>query len=173
MFCSLYKWFISHAQDSGKPISGLVRRHLRGCSACREFVRASESIIQKSTQDTAAILKGHDRALDEKIISGLSKAPPSKRPSARKPVLIPAVAAASAVIIITIGIILFTSPQSSPLDPLQAIYGFDINQTSLEEKIVSIESPLEEEFQSLRQTLSSTATFLISCLEQSTGEIPD
>jgi hypothetical protein len=80
--------------------------------------------------------------------------------------------AASAVIIITVGIILLTTPKSSPLDPLKAVYEFDISQASLEKKIVTIESPLEEEYQGLRQTLSSTANFLISCLEQSIGEVP-
>ena len=172
MFCLMYKWFISRAVDSGKPVFPLVRRHLRGCSACREFAQVSESIIQRSAQDTADILEGHDSALDEKIISGLSKAPATKTPSARKSVLIPSVAAASAVILITIGVILLSSPQSSPLDSLRAVYAFDIDQASLEEKMVAIESPLTEEFQGLRQTMNSTAKFLISCLEQGIGEVP-
>ncbi len=171
MFCSVYKWFISQAVDSGKPVSGLVRRHLRGCAACQEFAQFSESIMKRIAQDTGDILKGHDGALDKKIISGLSRPPESRAPAARRPILIPAVAAASAIII-TVGIILLTTPKPSPLDPLKAVYEFDISQASLEKRIVNIESPLEEEFQGLRQTLSSTANFLISCLEQSVGEIP-
>jgi len=172
MFCTLYKWLISQAVDSGKPVSGLVRRHLRGCAACREYAQFSQSINQRSAQDIGDILKAHDGALDEKIISGLSKAPESRTPSARKPVLIPAVAAASALFIIAISIILLTIPKSSPFDPLKAIYEFDISQASLEKKIETIESPLEEEFQGLKQSLNSTAKFLISCLEQGIGDIP-
>lgn len=171
MFCSLYKWFISRAVDSGKPVSGFVGRHLRGCAACREFAEFSESIIQRSVQDTADILKGHDGALDEKIISRLSKSPEPKEESTRKPVFYPAAAAVSAVLIIAIIIILLTTPESRSLDPLRAIYEFDINQASLEKKIVAIESPLEEEINGLREALNSTAKFLVSCLEQGIGEV--
>lgn len=173
MFCPLYKWFISQAADSGKPVSGLLRRHLRRCASCQEFAQFSESLPQRSAQDTGDILKGHDGALDEKIKSGLSKASESRKPSAGKPVLIPVVVAASALLIITISIIWLTTPKSSPLDPLKTIYDFDINQASLEKKIVSIESPLEEEIQGLKQTLSSTAKFLVSSLEQGIGEVPN
>lgn len=172
MFCSIYKWFISQALDSGKPFSSLVSRHLRRCTACREFAQFSESLQQRSVQDTDDILKGYDKTLDEKIISGLSKNPEPREISARKPVFIPVVAAASAVLIITISVIWLTAPKSSQLDPLKTIYEFDINQASLENKLASIESPLQEEIKGLRQTLNSTAKFLVSCLEYGIGEEP-
>jgi len=172
MFCSIYKWLISQALDSGKPAKSLIRRHLRRCASCREFALFSESLDERSAQDIREILKGYDEALDKKIFLKLSKSPEQKESRSRKPVLIPAVAAASAVLVITISIIWLTAPKSSQPNLLKSIYEIDINQTSLEKRIVNIESPLEEEIKGLRETLNSTAKFLVSCLEQGIGEVP-
>ncbi len=172
MFCSIYKWLISQALESGKPAASLVRRHLRRCASCREFALFSDSLEKRSAQDLNEVLKGYDEALDKKILLKLSKSPEQEESRSRKPVLIPSVAAAAALLVLTISIIWLTAPKSSQPNLLESIYEFDINQTSLENKIVSIESPLVEEIKGLRETLNSTAKFLVSCLEQGIGEEP-
>ena len=75
MFCSIYKWFISQALESRKPVTNLVRRHLRSCASCREFAVFSDSLGERSAQDISEILKGYDDTLDKQILLKLSKSP--------------------------------------------------------------------------------------------------
>ena len=69
MFCSIYKWYISRALDSGKPPSGPVGRHIRRCASCREFARFSESLENRCVKDVPGFLDSYNKELNEKIVS--------------------------------------------------------------------------------------------------------
>ena len=55
MLCFIYKWNISRALDTGKPLSRLTKRHLAGCESCREFSRLGEEMGRRLTDDAASL----------------------------------------------------------------------------------------------------------------------
>lgn len=180
MFCTVYKWLISQAADSGKPLSGFVKNHTQRCDSCREFAQICESLKPKFAQDKHAILKNYDEALSKKIISALPKerASESGRPRiprkflARRPVLVPSLAAAFLVVAISASIIFIAVHRSKNMGP----FGHPselVNAASPEVLLAKAESPLETEYQELKKTLNTTTKFLRSCLDFHIGSQTD
>ena len=172
MFCTVYKWLISQAADSGKPVSGFVKNHTHRCDSCREFAQLCESLKPKFAQDKHAILKNYDRALSKKIISALPKERASvsgrqrisRKFHARKPVLVPSLAAAFLVVAISVSIIFIAVHRSRNLGP----FGHPsklVSAVSPEVLLVKAESPLETEYQELKKNLDATTKFLRSYLD--------
>lgn len=170
MFCSLHKWLISQASDSGKPIPGVVKRHIRRCASCREFDRFCDSLKERFDQGKPDLLMGFDKEIDQKIIAALDKKPVSLPSPARKPIFIPATAAAFVIIVIAISIILLREPQSDRMTPLNRLAALEVPQASLESMLTNLESPMDEELNSLKQTMKSTGEYIISCLDFKIGE---
>jgi hypothetical protein len=172
MFCTVYKWLISQAADSGKPVSGFVKNHIHRCDSCREFAQLCESLKPKFAQDKQAILKNYDEALSKKIISALPKerAPISSRQRsagkllARKPVLIPSLAAAFLVVVISIGVIFIAVHRSRDMGSFGHPSEW-VSAASPEVLLVKAESPLETEYQELKKNLDATTKFLRSYLD--------
>lgn len=173
MFCSIYKWYISRALDSGKPLSGAAGRHIRRCASCREFAQFSESLENKCVKDVPGFLDGYNEELNEKIISVLATQPEPKSPPRRKPALIPVLASASALLVISIGIVWLVLPSSDEITPLNQLSQLGISKTSFENVLVKIDSPFEEELIELKQTLKSTTDFLLSRVDIKIGEESD
>jgi hypothetical protein len=170
MFCSVYKWYISRSLDSGKSLPGLVSRHIRRCASCRQFAQFSESLENRLVKDVPGFLDGYDKSLNEKNISTLTKHPHPKRAPKRRPALIPVLAAASAVLVISIVIVWLVLPSSDRITPLNQLAQLRISKTSFENALVKIDSPYEEELTELKQTLKATADFLLSRVDIKIGE---
>jgi hypothetical protein len=173
MFCSIHKWKISRAMDSGKSISGNVQKHLSKCDSCREFAELCTSLKPTFTKDKQAILRDFDDSLNKRIMASIpdkSEHTPepghrvraSKR-SVRRPVLIPSIAAALAVLVISISI-LFILPRSRQAPSLGQISAL-ISAASPEEVLSKVESPLEKEYTELKRAFESTSKYLISSLD--------
>lgn len=177
MFCTVYKWLISQAADSGKPVSGFVKNHTHRCDSCREFVQLCESLKPKFAQDKHALFENADRALDKKIISSLAEERTSlsdhqgtgRKYHPRRPALVPSLAAASLVIAISLSIIFIVIPQSrkrpSFIRPSELV-----SAASPPVLLVKVESPLEKEYQGLKKTFNSTTEYLSSVLDFHIGE---
>jgi len=177
MLCSVYKWLISQAADSGKPVSGFVKNHSHRCNSCREFAQLCESLKPKFAQDKHAILENTDRALDEKIISALSEERASlssrqgtgRKYHARRPALVPSLAAASLVIAISLSIVFIVIPHSrkttSFIRPSELV-----SAASPEVLLVKVESPLKKEYLELKKTFNTTTEYLRSVLDFDIGE---
>jgi hypothetical protein len=172
MFCTVYKWLISQAADSEKTLSGFVKNHTLRCNSCREFAQLCESLKPKLAKDKLAILKKADEALDKKIIAALSKekAPPSARQGkvrtylARKPALVPSLAAACLVIAISLSIIFIVIPLSRD----RSSFGRPselVSAASPRALLVKAESPLEKEYLGLKKTFNTTTEYLRSVLD--------
>ncbi len=172
MFCTVYKWLISQAADSEKPISGFVKNHTHRCDSCREFAQLCESLKPKLEKDKHAILKKADKALNKKIISALSKekAPLSARQGtvrtylARKPALIPSLVAVCLVIAISLSIIFIVIPHSRD----RSSFGRPselVSAASPRALLVKAESPLEKEYLGLKKTFNTTTEYLRSVLD--------
>lgn len=176
MFCFIYKWYISRALDLGKGLPGFVTRHLRDCSACREFSRLSQTLDRGLVQDASQFLqKGHRNdpdPLSEKIIAALPARPLPLRAKKRHflPALFPAPVLAAAVIVaaVSIGIIFLTNPANVPGPAQNLINGLTelgIGKTSLPDIAGRVESPIETEILELKQSVDSAAEFLIANLD--------
>jgi len=179
MFCSINKWMISRAMDTGKPIPGRVKNHLQRCNACREFAAFCTSLKPRFMQDKDIILERADIALTEKIMSKIHedlKAIPVpehktsfRKMAERRPVLIPSLSAALLVLGILVSILFLTHPRSQDADPFGQLSAF-VKAASPEDVLSRMESPLETEYRELKQTLDSTTRFLLSSLEFHLGQ---
>lgn len=172
MFCTVYKWLMSQAADSKKPISGFVKNHTHRCDSCREFAQLCESLKPKLAKDKQAILKKTDDALNRKILSALSKekVSPSGRQGrvriylAQKPALIPSLAAACLVFAISLSIIFIVIPLSRD----RSSFGRPselVSAASPRALLVKAESPLEKEYLGLKKTFNTTTEYLRSVLD--------
>jgi hypothetical protein len=174
MFCSIYKWKISQAMDSGKPISSLLQRHLQKCDSCREYAEFCTSLKPKLTQDKQVILQDFDKSLNKKIMtaiqkqngpgSGAAEKSPAHKFSLRRPALIPSLAAAFTVLVISIGILFFALPRSKQRPALDQI-SILLSAAFPEDVLSKVESPLETEYSELKRAFESTSKYLISSFD--------
>lgn len=177
MFCTFYKWFISRAADSGKPLRGLVKKHTQRCDSCREFARLCESLKPKFAQDRQAILENSGRALVRKIMAALSEereSGPDHQAAARKfwaqkPALAASLAAASLVLAVSLSLIFIVIPHSRET----ASFGRPselLDAASPQVLLAKAESPLEKEYLELKKTFNTTTEYLRSFLDFHIGE---
>ena len=170
MFCSIYKWKISQAMDSGKSTSRKVQRHMNRCDSCREYAELCTSLKPKFTQDKQAILEIFDASLNKKIMSAIPEKPGlGSVPGRRAPALIPSLAAAFTVLVISVSIVFLVLPRSKQVPPLGQISTL-LSAASPEDMLSKVESPLEKEYTELKRTLESTSKFLISSFDFRIGQ---
>ncbi len=176
MFCAIYKWLISQAVNSGKPLPGRLLRHTRRCASCHEFAQFCGSLRPKLAQDKRAVLDHHTDEFNQKIMSALSKelsSIPAAQPGIQKsktqrPALIPVLAAALLVLAVSLSIILLRAPRSEKEISLVRISEV-VSAASPEDVLGRLETPLEKEYVELKQTLNSTTKFLLSSLNYHIG----
>jgi len=179
MFCSIHKLLISRAVDSKKQIPAFTKRHLGWCDSCQEFAQLCGSLKQRFTHDTSAILKGYNKAIDQKVISALPEIKESRstlsRPGlvsnlfSKRTFLVPSLVAASLVMVISISILFLTLPRSKEVNSLANISDI-FNRAHPALILEKAESPLEKEYIELKETIESTAKFLISRLDVRLGQ---
>lgn len=179
MFCSIHKWKISQAMDSGKTISGKVHRHIQRCDSCREYAELCTSLKPRSIQDKRSILENFDKALNEKIMSSIPETPewesaPDRKAFGkifpfRRPTLIPSLAAALTVLAVAVGILFLALPSTKPVPPLDRISTL-VSAASPEDVLSKVESPLEKEYTELKRTFESTGKYLIQSFEFRLGQ---
>jgi hypothetical protein len=177
MFCAIYKWSISQAITSGKPLSDRLLRHTRRCDSCHEFAQFCGALNSKLAQDKQAILDNHDEAVDQKIITALSKELASistlqtdlGKSKRRQPALVPVLTAAFIVLALSLSIFFLAVPHSEKDMSMGHISEW-ISTASPADILGKFESPLEKEYVELKQTLNSTTKFLISSLDYHIGQ---
>jgi predicted anti-sigma-YlaC factor YlaD len=175
MFCSIYKWMISWALDSGKSLPGLVDRHIRHCESCREFARVSGALTARLVREVPGFLRERHDPLKEKIISALAEKPEPKLSYGRRFNfrLLPALAAAVVVVVLLIGIVFQVIPPAPSHTDGPAFNDLSeavADKMPLQDLAGGVESPMETEMFSLEQSISSATEFLVSCLEIRIGQ---
>jgi len=161
MFCSIHKLLISRAVDSKKQIPAFTKRHLGRCESCREFAQLCGSLKQRFTHDTAAILKGYNKAIDQKVISALPKIKESRSKLSRHG-LVPNFFSKRIFLVPTL-------PRSKEVNSLANISDI-FNRAHPARILEKAESPLEKEYIELKETIESTAKFLVSRLDVRLGQ---
>jgi hypothetical protein len=173
MLCFYYKWKISQKADLGKDLSGFVRRHLQRCTSCRQYSRVSQALTEKLSKETPHALKEQKSRLRERIISALVE---EMRPArVRKPVsrYFPVLVVSILILVVAIGLVSYLNNPSVPNGNVKSILPLSkmsVAGLSLKNILGGVESPMEKEMKSLKQSMKSTAEFLVSCLDFNLGK---
>ncbi len=114
MLCTISRWMISRAEDTGKRLPRIVERHVRRCGVCGDHARSSASLSSRLRAERSAWL-----AKVPDFASGLDPEPeaPMSRPrdavaapaKPRRPwlALRPLPVAASLIVLAAAGLVLF------------------------------------------------------------------
>ena len=170
MFCAIYKWFISQAKDSRKPLPASVNRHIQRCASCREFVDLHESLMETSVKDLPCISDEQKSALAANIFAALDSNAESGKPPARRSALVPAFVSSFALLAVAAGIYFLTAPRPNSTHLLNSLSAIDDTISSFEERLDNIHSPLDAEYADLKQTMKSTTEFFASYLDIKIGK---
>jgi hypothetical protein len=169
MFCSIYKWLISQALDSGKNVSKPVNRHLHNCSSCREFAAFCGELKVRTDKEKIEFLERKEEALNQKIISALAKDTAPRNIPSRKPLLRPVLAAASLALIIFSGIFIFNTANRDQAVPSDSLFSLSAVDVPVDSVLMKIDSPLQDEILSLKETMKTASEFLYACVDPGLG----
>ena len=172
MLCFLYKWNISRALDTEKPLSRLTERHLAGCESCREFSRLGREMEGRLTGEAASFLADPEPGIGEKVrqsIAGLGRAASAHRARPRLLSLWPALAAALLLVAAGVSIIWIARPRPAGMPRIDPLLALETGRADLLSAMEKAESPYQKEIQGLKRTLQSTADFLAARFEVGLG----
>ncbi|MGD9346039.1 MAG: hypothetical protein PVH84_09275 [Candidatus Aminicenantes bacterium] len=170
MFCAIYKWFISSAQDSRKPIPTFLNRHIQRCESCREFAELHESLTETSIKDLPCIDDDKKSVLASSIISALDNERETVKPPDRRTSLIPVFVSSFVLLAVAAGIYFLTSPRPNSSHFFNSLSAIDNTISSFEERLDKVNSPLQTEYEDLKQTMKSTTEFFASYLDVKIGQ---
>ena len=173
MKCSIHRWNISRAFDSGEPLSRLTKLHLGHCEACREFSRFIEETGRRLSGDAASLLGEARPGLEERLRRVVREPSSASIPYASQPRRLrmrPALAAAVALAVVGVGLIWMARSRPAGMPPLDPLLNLETQRAHLVSAVQRAESPYQEEIQKLKKTLQSTADYLASRFETGLGE---
>ena len=174
MLCTLSRWMISRAEDTGKKLPRIVGRHVRRCGACGDHARASASLSSRLRGERSAWLAkapefpaGLERDRDQPEMG--SRAAETAHPRSRRPrlALRPLPVAASVIVLVAAGLVLFRviprEPELSADDRVAARAAIKA-LTSAPEGLPGVfseaESSLDKERQILVTSIASAVDYL-------------
>lgn len=170
MFCTIYKWFVSQAKDSQKPLPASVNRHIQRCASCRSFLDLHESLMETSVKDLPCIDDEKQSALTANILAALDTHAEPKKLPARRISLIPVSVSVFVLLAVAAGIYFLTIPRPNSTYLLNSLSAIDNTISSFEERVDTINSPLDAEYAGLKQTMKSTTEFFASYLDIKIGQ---
>jgi hypothetical protein len=170
MLCTISRWMISRAEDTGKKLPAPVERHLRRCGACGESARTAATLSSRLRSERSAWLA----EVPEFAVGRGSEAMP--RPAAEKGAraprrpwlaLRPLPVAAAALVIVAGALILFqvvlkepaptTEDRAAAMASLKTITSAPKGWQGV---VRQAESPLDEERRILEKSVSSAVEYL-------------
>lgn len=165
MFCSLFRFMISSAADSGKPIGSMTRRHVLRCAGCRRFHRNCRT-LDEDLRSEAATLSPASRHLTDQILAGLPRAERRRPPRLAWTAL---AAAACVAVAAWIGSAQWQAELPATSAPTQ--YAISAPRIELVTTWTRVfEAPLLTEAQNLSNNAQSGIRFLVACLDISLPE---
>jgi len=160
MKCSIHRWNISRALDSGEPLDSLTKHHLVHCEACREFLRVGEEMGRRLADDASFLLKDERPALNDRVQRaldepGLAATPPRSRLKLLR--LRPVLAAAALLVVFGLSIIWVARSRPDGMPQLDPLLQLKTGRANLVSALQRAESPYQKAISELRKTLKSTA----------------
>lgn len=186
MLCRISRWKLSGAMDSGKPLSGTVRRHLLQCASCREFARLAEDAGRRLTLDADALVESFDQSLAKTVQASLGdrfESPTSRPEMNPRPAdaptkksgnwgidnLVPILAAAALVVVgASVLWVVRTGPRHAP--DLMPPFRLEKPGPYLVAAVEKVNSPYEEEMRLWKETLGGAAEQLKAVFDIRLGE---
>jgi hypothetical protein len=170
MLCTISRWMISRAEDTGKKLPAPVERHLRRCGACGEFARTAATLSSRLRTGRSAWLA---EAPDFAVKIGPE---PTPRPAggagahaARRSWLSlrPLPVAAAALVIVAGALILFQLVLKKPAPTAEdraaamaALRTITSVPAQFQGVVGQAESPLDQERRILERSVSSAVEYL-------------
>ena len=170
MFCTIYKWFVSQAKDSKKPLPASINRHIQRCASCRAFLDLHESLMETSVKDLPCIDDEKQSALAANIFAALDGHAEPKKLPAKRISLIPVSVSVFVLLAVAAGIYFLTTPRPNSTYLLSSLSVIDNTISSFEERLDTINSPLDAEYADLKQTMKSATEFFASYLDVKIGQ---
>jgi hypothetical protein len=171
MPCSIYRRRISRSLDSGRPLSGRLKRHLLRCASCREFAGQSQEIGRLLARQAAGLLRSSVPALEDRIRRRLGETASTPVPTPRKRFrLSPALAAAGPLGLVALIILGVVSSRPGKMPPLDPPLRLESPSAYLETAFRRAESPYEEELRALKGVWSAATKSLQASLEVDLGD---
>jgi len=174
MLCTLSRWMISRAEDTGKKLPRIVERHIGRCRACGEYARAAGSLSSGLRRERSAWLAEVPEfplglGLEKEYPRSGSRAVETVRSRARGPwlALRPLPVAATVIVLVAAGLVLFRvalrEPAPSAEDRIAAraaIKELALAPEELRGAIGEAESSLVRERQILEKSIVSAVDYL-------------
>lgn len=175
-WCDIHLFLISNAMDGGGRLNPLTRRHLAGCSACREVYRKMNHLngllIEKGADlRREAMDEHHARPLPQGIQTVTKRAVPRQKTGWGRGWL-PAAALAAVVMMVIFGVrFLRDATIVSPQPARRPVMEVKTQIQSLTESIAAtrLDDPMEQELTGLIETAKDAAGFLRSRVRKVTG----
>lgn len=174
MLCRIYRWKVSGAIDSGKPMSDAVKRHLLRCASCREFAGFAEDTGRRLTRDAGVLLGSVDPSLGKRVqasLGDLGEAAPSHAGATLR--LRPILAAVAALFIVGAGVLWLVRSRPQPTPELAPPFQIEKPGFYLEAAVEKARSPYEKEMRLWKETFDGAAKTLEACFDIGLGEGPD
>jgi len=177
--CRIYRWKVSGAIDSGKPLSGTVKRHLLRCASCREFAGIAEETGRRLTRDAEVLIGSVDPSLAKRVQGALGdqlespashpKASWRLRPGMR---LRPVLAAAAALMVVGASVlwVVRSRPQRMPELKLTAPFQIEQPEAYLVAALEKVGSTYDEEIRRWKVAFDGAAKTLEAAFDIGLGE---
>jgi len=170
MWCSLSRWMISRAEDTGKKLPAIAERHVGRCGVCAGFARSSASLSSRLRMERSAWLaKAPDFAVE---LGPKAARVPASEAAARTPrrswlSLRPLPVAAAALVLLAGALVLSQLVLKTPAptaeeraSALAALRTITAAPQGLQGVIEEAGSPLERERLILEKSVSSAVEYL-------------
>jgi len=170
MLCTLSRWLISRAEDTGKALPGFAGRHVRGCGACAEFARTATALSSRlRTERSAWLAEVQDFAVE---IRPDATPMPAAKTGEREPQrswlsLHPLPVAAAALVIVAGALVLFQLVLKGPAptaeeraEAMAALKTITSAPGEFQGVIGAAESPLDKERRVLERSVTSAVEYL-------------
>lgn len=168
MFCSIFRFMISHAADSDSRLSGATEKHIRHCASCREFYETCLSLGEGLAREAAISNEEVSEYLSARVLKGTSRRRTDTYTIGLR--MRPMVAAACMALIVLMGVLFLavrrngqdTNPSGrvEPVAALRTLVGenFPAGWQGL------IKEPLANELNNLTNDTESALRFLVACV---------
>jgi hypothetical protein len=171
VLCRIYKWKLSGAIDSGKPLSGTVKRHLLRCASCRESAGLAEETGRRLTRDAGVLLESVDRSLAKRVQASLGDQleSPASHPGASLR-LRPILTAAAALVVVGASVLWVVRSRPQRMPALTPPFQIEKPGAYLEAAVEKVGFPYEKEIRRWKDAFDSTAKTLKACFDIGLGE---
>lgn len=168
MFCSIFRFMISHTVDGNSRLSRTTEKHIRHCASCREFYQTCLSLGEGLTHEAAISNDEVSERLSARVLTAIHHQRPKTHKVRMR--LLPMVAAACLALIFLTGVLFLTvwrddkgTSQPGQVEPVAALRAL-VGEDFVAGLPGLIEEPLASEINNIADDTESALRFLVACV---------